>query len=147
MNEHLATAEDVTGLVEAQPDAGFEALAVPGKADWDSTPATTSEESRGDAAASLAGSAKRLKATYEMPYLKHAPIGPTMAVADVRQDGTVFIHTHTQNPQMLRGDIAKMLGTALVLRASSNARGSVVRTWASSASVSRKRTRRGRWMR
>jgi hypothetical protein len=37
MNEHLATAEDVTGLVEAQPDAGFEALAVPGKADWDST--------------------------------------------------------------------------------------------------------------
>jgi nicotinate dehydrogenase subunit B len=81
------------------------------KADWDSTPATKSEKSRGDAAASLAGSAKRLVATYEMPYLKHAPIGPTMAVADARPDGTVVIHTHTQSPQMLRADIAMMLGT------------------------------------
>jgi len=81
------------------------------KADWDSTPATKSEKSRGDAAASLAGSAKRLVATYEMPYMKHAPIGPTMAVADARPDGTVFIHTHSQSPQMLRADIAMMLGT------------------------------------
>jgi CO/xanthine dehydrogenase Mo-binding subunit len=82
------------------------------KADWDSTPATKSEKSRGDAEASLAGSAKRLVATYEMPYMKHAPIGPSMAVADVRPDGTVFIHTHSQSPQMLRADIARMLGTA-----------------------------------
>ena len=82
------------------------------KADWDSTPATKSKKSRGDAAASLAGSAKRLVATYEMPYKKHAPMGPTMAVADARPDGTVFIHTHTQSPQMLRADIAMMLGTS-----------------------------------
>lgn len=88
------------------------------KADWDSTRTTRStkskqsEKSGGDAAASLAGSAKKLVATYEMPYLKHAPIGPTMAVADVRPDGTVFIHTHSQSPQMLRADIAKMLGTS-----------------------------------
>ena len=83
------------------------------KADWDSAPVTKSEKSRGDAATSLAGSAKKLVATYEMPYLKHAPIGPSMAVGDVRPDGTVFIHTHSQSPQMLRADIAKMLGTTL----------------------------------
>jgi len=34
-----------------------------------------------------------------------------MAVADVRPDGTVHIHTHNQNPQQLRGEIATMLRT------------------------------------
>ena len=43
--------------------------------------------------------------------MKHAPIGPTMAVADVKPDGTVHIHMHNQNPQALRGEIATMLGT------------------------------------
>jgi nicotinate dehydrogenase subunit B len=43
--------------------------------------------------------------------MKHAPIGPTMAVADVKADGAVHIHTHNQNPQALRGEIAMMLGT------------------------------------
>ena len=43
--------------------------------------------------------------------MKHAPIGPTMAVADVKADGTVHIHTHNQNPQALRGEIAMMLRT------------------------------------
>ena len=38
--------------------------------------------------------------------MKHAPLGPTMAVADARPDGTVHIHTHNQNPQALRGEIA-----------------------------------------
>ena len=32
-----------------------------------------------------------------------------MAVADVRSDGTVYIYTHTQNPQALRTGIAHML--------------------------------------
>src|SRR5258708_40018328 len=41
--------------------------------------------------------------------MKHAPIGPTMAVADVKPDGTVHIYTHNQNPQALRGEIATML--------------------------------------
>jgi CO/xanthine dehydrogenase Mo-binding subunit len=43
--------------------------------------------------------------------MKHAPIGPTMAVADVKADGAVHIYTHNQNPQALRGEIAMMLGT------------------------------------
>jgi len=45
--------------------------------------------------------------------LQGAPIGPTIAVGDVRSDGAVYIHTHNQNPQALRGQIAKMLGTSI----------------------------------
>ena len=44
--------------------------------------------------------------------MKHAPIGPTMALADARPDGTVHIYTHNQNPQALRGEIAQMLGSS-----------------------------------
>ncbi len=56
---------------------------------------------------------KKLKATYQLPYMKHAPMGPTMAVADVRPDGSVHIYTHNQNPQALRGEIARMLSTSV----------------------------------
>ncbi len=48
-----------------------------------------------------AGRARRrtLKATLRASrIMKHAPIGPTIAVADVRADGTVYVHTHNQNP-------------------------------------------------
>ena len=83
------------------------------KADWTTTRVTKSDKSRGDAAAGLAGAAKQFSATYEFPFLKHAPIGPTMAVADVRPDGMVHIHTHNQNPQALRGEIAQMLGASI----------------------------------
>src|SRR5262249_1444879 len=48
-----------------------------------------------------------------LPFMKHAPIGPTMALADVRADGTVWVHTHNQNPQSLRAQIAMMLGTPI----------------------------------
>ncbi len=82
-------------------------------ADWRSTAVTKSDKSKGDATPALAQAAQRLKATYEMPFMKHAPIGPTMAVADVKADGTVEIHTHNQNPQALRGEIAMMLGMSI----------------------------------
>ena len=80
-------------------------------ADWKSVPPAKSEKSKGNVAAALAGSPKKLTATYERPFLKHAPIGPTMAIADVRPDGTVYVYSHTQNAQALRRDIAHMLGT------------------------------------
>ncbi len=82
-------------------------------ADWKSAPVETSNQSKGDVAAALASSAKRLSATYYRPFLKHAPIGPAMAVADVRSDGTVYVYTHTQNPQALRSAIAHMLSTSV----------------------------------
>ena len=74
-------------------------------------PFTKSDAVKGDAAAALASAHKKLSATYQFPYMKHAPIGPTMAVADVKPDGTVHIYTHNQNPQELRGEIAMMLST------------------------------------
>ncbi|HEX5227112.1 MAG TPA: molybdopterin cofactor-binding domain-containing protein [Bryobacteraceae bacterium] len=80
------------------------------KADWQSTKVTKSDKSRGDAPQAIGGAAKKLKATYEFSFMKHAPIGPTLAVADVRADGSVHIYTHNQNPQALRGEIAQMLG-------------------------------------
>ncbi len=81
------------------------------KADWKSTPVADGEKNKGAVAPALASAAKTMKASYELPFMKHAPIGPTIAVGDVRPDGTVFVHTHNQNPQALRGQIAMMLGT------------------------------------
>jgi CO/xanthine dehydrogenase Mo-binding subunit len=81
--------------------------------DWKTTPVMKSDKSRGDVASALNDAAKKLKATYELPFMKHAPIGPTMAAADVQADGTVHVYTHNQNPQALRGELAQMLGTTI----------------------------------
>src|SRR5579871_5188964 len=81
------------------------------EADWTSAPVEKSKDSKGDVGPVLASGHKKFSATYQLSYMKHAPIGPTMAVADVKADGTVHIYTHNQNPQALRGEIAMMLGT------------------------------------
>jgi len=80
------------------------------EADWNATPVQKSRKSTGDVASGMKSAAKVLNATYELPYMKHAPIGPTVAVADYRPDGVVTVHTHTQNAQALRGELAMMLG-------------------------------------
>jgi len=80
------------------------------QADWTSAGVTKSDASKGEVDAALAAAHKKLSATYQLSYMKHAPIGPTMALADVKADGTVHIYTHNQNPQALRGEIATMLG-------------------------------------
>jgi nicotinate dehydrogenase subunit B len=72
------------------------------------------DQSRGNAAdvtAALANAPQTVSATYEQPYVKHAPIGPFLAVADVRSDGTVTVWTHSSNSQGLRARIAYMLST------------------------------------
>jgi CO/xanthine dehydrogenase Mo-binding subunit len=81
-------------------------------ADWKTTKVTNGEKDKGDVPPAMAKSAKKLTATYQLPFMKHAPMGPTMALADVRKDGTVYIYTHNQNPQALRGEIAQMLSTS-----------------------------------
>ena len=82
-------------------------------ADWKSAAVSRSPKSKGNVSAAMAGAPKKHSATYEMPYIKHAPIGPTMAVADVKPDGTITVHTHNQNPQALRGQIAMMMGIGI----------------------------------
>ena len=81
------------------------------ESDWTSAPVAKGRADKGDVNPAFAAAHKKLSATYQMSYMKHAPIGPTMAVGDVRPDGTVHIHTHNQNPQALRGEIAMMLRT------------------------------------
>jgi nicotinate dehydrogenase subunit B len=82
------------------------------EADWTTTPVGQSNATKGDVGPALTLGAKKHKATYQLSFMKHAPIGPTMAVADVKSDGTVHIYTHNQNPQALRGEIATMLNTS-----------------------------------
>ena len=82
-------------------------------ADWKSVPPKTSEKSTGDVPAALSRSAKKFNASYSLPFFKHAPIGPAVAVGDVRPDGTVFLYSHIQNPQALRSGIAHMLSTSV----------------------------------
>ena len=81
------------------------------ESDWTTAPVNKSEASKGDVGGALAAAHKKFSATYQLSYMKHAPIGPTMAVAEVKPDGSVHIYTHNQNPQALRGEIAMMLGT------------------------------------
>jgi len=83
------------------------------EADWTSATVTKGEANKGDVDSILASAKKKHSATYQLSYMKHAPIGPTVAVADVKPDGTVHIYTHNQNPQALRGEIAMMLKTTL----------------------------------
>jgi nicotinate dehydrogenase subunit B len=80
--------------------------------DWTTAPVAKGDANKGDVAPMLASAHKKLSATYQLSYMKHAPIGPTMALADVKPDGTVHIYTHNQNPQELRGEIAMMLRTS-----------------------------------
>jgi CO/xanthine dehydrogenase Mo-binding subunit len=71
-------------------------------------------ESRGkvaDVTTALAKATKKISASYEQPYVRHAPIGPFVAVADVRSDGSVTVWTHSAQSQGLRARIAYMLGT------------------------------------
>jgi CO/xanthine dehydrogenase Mo-binding subunit len=82
------------------------------KLDWTSTPASLGANV-GNPNAALASAATKLSATYEYPTEKHAPIGPTAAVGDVRADGTIYVHMHGQNPGALRGEIALMMNTSL----------------------------------
>ncbi len=81
------------------------------ESDWKAATVAKGDANKGDVGPVLASAHKKLSATYQLSYMKHAPIGPTMAVADVKPDGTVHVHTHNQNPQELRGEIAMMLGT------------------------------------
>jgi nicotinate dehydrogenase subunit B len=66
-----------------------------------------------DVTAALASAAKTISATYEQPYVKHAPMGAFVAVADVRRDGTATVWTHSANSQGLRARIAHILSTPL----------------------------------
>lgn len=74
-------------------------------------PPAVGKGNSGDVAAALAGAAQRISASYEQPYVRHAPIGPFMAVADVRSDASITVWTHSAQSQGLRARLAHMIGT------------------------------------
>jgi nicotinate dehydrogenase subunit B len=116
---------DFVGVVaerEEQAEAAMRAL----KVDWRPTPrlpdlndlgrALSAHPStprvlldRGDVETGLARAAKRLTRRYVWPYQMHASLGPSCAVADV-SEGRLRVWSGTQNPQMLRDDLALLTG-------------------------------------
>src|SRR4051794_13692916 len=71
-----------------------------------STPRTLID--KGDVDAAIAGAARPMQRTYVWPYQMHASIGPSCAVADFR-DGDIRVWSGTQNPHVLRGDLALLV--------------------------------------
>lgn len=68
---------------------------------------------RGDeakTAAAFTKAAKVVSVSYQQPFVKHAPIGPYIAVADVKADGTTTVWTHSAQSQGLRAHLSLMLG-------------------------------------
>jgi CO/xanthine dehydrogenase Mo-binding subunit len=73
-------------------------------------PPSTSSGDTAQVEAAMASAAKTISATYEQPYVKHAPISPFTAVADVKMDGTTTVWTHSAHSSGLRAHLANMLG-------------------------------------
>jgi nicotinate dehydrogenase subunit B len=71
-----------------------------------STPRTLID--KGDVDAAISAAAKPMARTYVWPYQMHGSIGPSCAVADVRDDA-IRVWSGTQNPHILRADLALLL--------------------------------------
>jgi nicotinate dehydrogenase subunit B len=64
---------------------------------------------RGEVDAARAAATVPMDRTYVWPYQLHGSIGPSCSVADWRPDG-LTLWSGTQNPHMLRADLARLLG-------------------------------------
>jgi nicotinate dehydrogenase subunit B len=71
---------------------------------------TASKGKAAETKAALQSVTKKISATYEQGYVRHAPIGPFVAVADVKSDGNLTIWTHSAQSQGLRARLAYVLG-------------------------------------
>jgi nicotinate dehydrogenase subunit B len=67
----------------------------------------------GDVDAGLAGAAQSMARQYVWPYQMHASIGPSCAVADWQSE-RMTVWAGSQNPHVLRADLAKLMGLAEV---------------------------------
>jgi isoquinoline 1-oxidoreductase beta subunit len=64
---------------------------------------------QGDVAAALNGAAKKVEATYEMPFLSHSPLEPMNFTADVRKDSALLIGS-IQFQQLAMGMATQITG-------------------------------------
>ena len=67
---------------------------------------------RGDVEAAMASAGKKMSATYFWPNQSHASLGPSCAVADVRDQGTT-IWSSSQVSHGLRGNLSRVFGLPL----------------------------------
>jgi len=110
-------------LAASEWDAEAAATRVAARADWDARDtlpddralpawlreaATRGERSEVARKGEAAPAARTLQRSFHRPYIAHASIGPSCAVARWQGD-TVEVFTHSQGPYNLRGDIAKTL--------------------------------------
>jgi len=61
--------------------------------------------------AAFASATRCLSAEYHVPHISHAPIGPSVAVSDVR-DNEAHLYVTTQRPFGLRDQVSQLLGIA-----------------------------------
>lgn len=73
-------------------------------------PPTVGKGSATETTTELEHATQKLTASYEQPYVRHAPIGPYLAVAHVGADGSVMVWTHSAQSQGLRARLAHMVG-------------------------------------
>ena len=74
------------------------------------------DQSRGDqgaVSAALANASRVISASYEQPFIKHAPIAPYVAVADVRADGSATVWAQPGHLQASRARVAHLLNTSV----------------------------------
>lgn len=92
---------------QALPDSdGLESYLRQAPVDRDQTVVGT-----GDAIAALSRAVKRVSATYYWPFQSHASLGPSCAVADVKDSGTT-IWSSTQNPFVQRATLSRLFHIA-----------------------------------
>ncbi len=64
---------------------------------------------RGDAVGALLSAAKKVEASYEVPFQSHATMGPGCAVADVHTDGVTTVWSGGQKPHDLQKGFSELL--------------------------------------
>jgi CO/xanthine dehydrogenase Mo-binding subunit len=119
---------DFIGVVAEREEQAIQA-ARQLKVEWQETPvypgmqdlftalrSQTTEDSvlveQGDFEKAFAGATQTVHATYYQPYHAHASIGPSCAVAEVK-DNRVTVWASTQGPYPLRGALAELLNLPL----------------------------------
>src|SRR4029077_15777206 len=64
---------------------------------------------KGDAAGVLSSAARKVQASYEVPFQSHATMGPGCAVADIHTDGVSTLWSGGQKPHALQKGFAELL--------------------------------------
>ena len=113
--EEQAQAACETLVVNWKPWPGMQPLGDLAQALRDNPSKPRQLVNEGDVDQALAEASQTLERTYVWPYQMHASIGPSCAVADWLGEGSspvLRVYAGTQNPHVLRADLARLMGVA-----------------------------------